>query len=37
MMFKINSDCPDALTFHCLKQTESKYDGALVHSDGLTK
>ena len=36
-MIKINNECVSKCLLHCLEQTESKYDEALVHSDGLTK
>ena len=36
-MTKINNDSVSQCLLHCLKQTESKYDEALVHSDGLSK
>ena len=36
-MTKINYDSVFQRLLHCLKQTESKYDEALVHSSGLNK
>ena len=36
-MTKINNDSVSQCLLHCLKQTESKYDEALVHSSGLSK
>ena len=36
-MTKINNDSVPQCLLHCLKQTELKYDEALVHSDGLSK
>ena len=37
MMTKLNNDSVSQCLLHCLKQTEWKYDEALVHSDGLSK
>ena len=36
-MTKINNDSVSQCLLHCLKQRESKYGEALVHSDGLSK
>ena len=36
-MTKVNNDSVSQCFLHCLKQTESKYGEALVHSDGLSK
>ena len=36
-MTKINNDSVFQCLLHCLKQTESKYGEALVHSGGLSK
>ena len=36
-MTKINTDNVSQCLLHCLKQTELKYDEALVHSSGLNK
>ena len=36
-MTKINNDSLSQCPLHCLKQTESKYGEALVHSSGLSK
>ena len=36
-MTEINNDSVSQCLLHCLKQTESKYEEALVHSDGLSK
>ena len=36
-MIKANNVCVSKCLLHCLKQTESKYGEALVHSDGLSK
>ena len=36
-MTKINNDSVSQCLLHCLKQTESKYGEALVHSSGLSK
>ena len=33
----INNDSVSQCLLHCLKQTELKYDEALVHSAGLSK
>ena len=37
IMIKINNECVSKCLLLCLEQTESKYDEALVQSDGLTK
>ena len=37
IMTKINYDSVSQCLLQCLKQTELKYDEALVHSDGLSK
>ena len=37
IMTKINNDSMSQCFLHCLKQTESKYGEALVHSSGLSK
>ena len=37
VMTKINNDSVPQCLLHCLKQTESKYGEALVHSSGLSK
>ena len=36
-MTKINNESVSQCLLHCLKQTESKYGEALVHSSGLSK
>ena len=36
-MTKINTNSVSQCLLHCLKQTKSKYDEALVHSDGFSK
>ena len=36
-MTKIDNDNVSQCLLHCLKQTKSKYDEALVHSDDLSK
>ena len=36
-MTKINNDSVSQCRLHCLKQTESKYGEAQVHSSGLSK
>ena len=36
-MTKINTNSVSQCLLHCLKQMESKYGEAVVHSDGLSK
>ena len=37
IMIKVNIECVFKCLLQCLEETESKYDEALVHSDGVTK